>query len=195
MSMQVGAALSHQAIVLTRAPSQPSPAGAAAQPTAAPAGATGSANQGQYDASVEGLAGLLSEQGKEIMPPDLMLALHAMQQSSGFTGQSTVTSTGPADPAPATASQIAGQMMDSLGSKGVLTLAEVEKAENGSTSPGAATSLEDNSYSDVAADFANLSGGSNVMTTSQLTSAIQKYMDTQSQHPYGFGTRILSQPV
>jgi hypothetical protein len=34
-----------------------------------------------------------------------------------------------------------------------------------------------------------------VLTASQLTGAIQEFMDNQSEYPNGFGSRILSQPV
>ena len=76
-----------------------------------------------------------------------------------------------------------------------ITLADAEYAENGSAGPGAATSLDANSDGDIAADFSKLTGGSDVMTQPQLTSAIQQYMNTQSQHPDGFGPRILPQPA
>jgi hypothetical protein len=33
------------------------------------------------------------------------------------------------------------------------------------------------------------------MTQSQLTSAIQLYMNTQDERPHGFGSRTLSQPA
>jgi hypothetical protein len=48
---------------------------------------------------------------------------------------------------------------------------------------------------DIAADFSKLTGGSDVMTQPQLTSAIQQYMNTQSQHPDGFDPRILPLPA
>ena len=183
--------------------SKPSPTSyVGAQPTSAQAaqaaGATASTNQGQYDASVDGLAGLLSVQGAEIMPPNMMLALHALhalQQSGSSSWPPSSSASGPKDAAPVTASEVAGQMIDSLGSKGVLTLADVESAENGSTSPGAATSMDANSDSDIAADFSKLTGGTDVMTQSQLTSAIQLYMNTQDERPHGFGSRTLSQPA
>jgi len=201
--MQIAAVLQNYPIMVPKqGQSKPSPTTfIGAQPTSAatpqePA-ATASTDQGQHDASVEGLAGLLTVQGQEIMPPNMMLALHAMQQSGpSSSGQSSVSfSTGPADSAPVTASEVASQMVDSLGSNGVLTLADVENAENGSTNPAAATSLDSNSDTDIAADFDKLTGGTGVLTASQLTGAIQKYMDNQSQYPNGFGSRILSQPV
>jgi hypothetical protein len=198
--MEIAAVLHNYAInVPKQAQSKPSPTTyVGAQPTSAQAPqearATASTNQGQYDASVEGLAGLLSTQGQVIMPPNMMLALHASQQS-GVSAQSTSIATGPADAAPVTASEVAGQMIDSLGSNGVLTVADVENAENGSTSPDASTSLDANSDTDIAADFAKLTGGTGVLTASQLTGAIQKYMDTQSERPKGFVSRILPQPV
>jgi len=74
-------------------------------------------------------------------------------------------------------------------------LADAEYAENGSTGPGAATSLDANSDGDIAADFSKLTGGSDVMTQPKLTSAIQQYMNTQSQHPDGFDPRILPLPA
>jgi len=153
--------------------------------------AAGSASQGEYDSSMDGLAGLLSVQGSEICPPNLQLALVA---GPGGASSSSVTSTasGPTDPAPATASFIATQMMDSLGSNGVLTLADVEKAENGSTASSAATSPFANSDADIASDFNKLSGGTNTMTLPQLTNAIQQYMNNQSTYSKGFGSRTVS---
>ena len=200
--MNIAAVLQNYPIMVPKqGQSKPSPTSyVGAQPASADAtqkaDATASTNQGQYDASVDGLAGLLTVQGQEIMPPNIMLALHAMQgPGASSSGQCSASWTGPAEPAPVTASEVANQMMDSLGSNGVLTLADAENAENGSTSATAATSLDANSDNDIAADFAKLSGGAAAMTVSQLTNAVQKYIDNQSQYPHGFGTRVLSEPV
>jgi hypothetical protein len=155
--------------------------------------AAGSASQGEYDSSIDGLAGLLSAQGSEIVPPNLKLALIA---GSGGSSSSTILSSagGTTSSAPATATLIATQMMKSLGSDDVLTLADVEKAENGSTAASAVTSPESNSDADIATDFNKLSGGTNAMTVPQLTNAIQQYMDNQNQYSRGFGSRVVSKP-
>jgi hypothetical protein len=68
--------------------------------------------------------------------------------------------------------------MEAVGSNGVLTLAEVENAENGSAALNA-TSLNTNSDADIKADFEKMSGGATTMTAAQLAAAIQSYMDTQ----------------
>jgi hypothetical protein len=108
--------------------------------------------RGQYDASIQGLAGLLSTQGEEILPPNSNLALHA-PTSAGETSSSTGAATIAADAAAPTAFGVAQQMIDSLGSNGLLTLSDVEKAENGSTSPSANTTFNSNCSSDICRRF------------------------------------------
>jgi hypothetical protein len=196
--MQIAAPLYSSPILSAQTPSKPVPATiATASPTVAEsdqrADVAESASPSQYDASVDGLSALLSTQGEAIMPPNLTLALLALQTSGGSVEQCSAAAS--ADAAPVTASQAASQMINSLGSNGVLTLADVEVAENGSTDADAATSLDSNCDGDIAADFTQLSGGTDTMTASQLASAIQRYMDTQNQHEDGFGSRIVSDPA
>jgi hypothetical protein len=75
--------------------------------------------------------------------------------------------------------------MGALGSNGVLTLAEVQNAENGCTAAPAGDALDSNTDSDIAADFTQLSGGSSTMTLAQLTVAIQQDASPQNPHSYG----------
>jgi hypothetical protein len=172
----------------------PSYTAAVLKNVSAPSGASGAsdANQGEYNASIEGLAALLSMQGADIVPSNMELALHIPASASATN---SVTASVTAAGGPATAAVVAQQMMDSLGSNGVLSLADVEKAENGSTSSAAGTSVDSNPDSAISADFTKLSNGSGQLTLGQLTNAIQHYMDTQNQYPNGFGSRSISQPA
>jgi hypothetical protein len=76
--------------------------------------------------------------------------------------------------------------MDSFGSNGVLTLANVESAENGCASAPAGDLINSNTDADIAADFVQLSGGASTMTLTQLTSAVKLYADPQSQRLNGY---------
>jgi hypothetical protein len=158
------------------------------QNVSAPSGAT----QGQYNASIDGLAGLLSTQGAEIFSNE-----YGTGSAHTCLGEQNVHRYHSRHRRgwPVTAAVVAQQMIDSVGSNGVLTVANVEKAENGSTSASASTSIDSNSYSDIAADFTKLSNGTGELTTAQLTNAIQHYIDTQNLYPNGFGSRTISQPA
>jgi hypothetical protein len=136
--------------------------------------------QGTYTIDPFNLAMLLSSQGATIMPPNLRL--HPGQTSSAPQAgsvTSTETTGGTAPSGPLTASDVAKEIMDDFGSNGVLTVADVERAENGSTS-AAAGDVNANTNADIEADFAQLSDGATSMTLAQLTSAVKKYTDPQN---------------
>jgi hypothetical protein len=88
----------------------------------------------------------------------------------------SATASGKVSGSPATPAYVASQIIEGVGSNGVLTLAEVENAENGSK--GAPTS-NSNSDADIAADFDKMSGEASTMTAAQLASAIQSYVESQ----------------
>jgi hypothetical protein len=69
----------------------------------------------------------------------------------------------------------ANQIIGSLGSDGVLNLAEVENDEDGTD--GVPT-LRSNSYTVIAADFERISSESTTMTAAQLTRALQPQLDS-----------------
>jgi len=153
------------------APSYQSTTAAAATPPAEPSqdsATTSDANR--YLSDVSGIAALLSSQGEPVSDPNLVQFINPDLP----TGPRTVT--GDVSGPPATPSYVASQIIEGVGSDGVLTLAEVENAENGST--GAPTS-NSNSDTDIAADFEKMSGGSTTMTAAQLTNALQSYMANQ----------------
>jgi hypothetical protein len=144
-----------------------SPQAAAAPSQESPA----TANANRYLSSAGGMAALLTSQGATVTDPNLVQFIDPRMTA---TGPGTVS--GDVSGPPATPSYVASQIIAGIGSNGVLTLADVEKAENGST--GAPTS-NSNSDSNIAADFEKMSGGSTTMTATQLANALQSYMATQ----------------
>jgi hypothetical protein len=114
---------------------------------------------------------LLSSQGATVTDPNLVQFIDPRMAETG-SGTMTGNASGP----PATPSYVASRIMAGIGSNGVLTLADVENAENGTT--GTPTS-NSNSDTTIAADFEKLSGGSTTMTSAQLTNALKSYMATQ----------------
>jgi hypothetical protein len=145
-------------------------AGATPSPTSSQdSAATAEANR--HQSGVAGLAALLSSQGAAISDPNLVQFINP---SDVPTGPATVT--GDVSGPPATPSYVASQIIEGVGSDGVLTLAEAENAENGTA--GAPTS-DSNSDTDIAADFEKMSGGSTTMTAVQLAKALQSYMTNQ----------------
>jgi hypothetical protein len=125
----------------------------------------------RHQSGVAGLAALLSSQGAAVSDPNLVQFINPRDVP---TGSATVTGEVPGPPA--TASYVASQIIEGVGSDGVLTLAEAENAENGTA--GALTS-NSNSDTDIAADFEKMSGGSTTMTAMQLANALQSYMANQ----------------
>jgi hypothetical protein len=145
-------------------------AGATPPATAAPSqDSTATADANRYLSSAAGMAALLSSQGATVTDPNLVQFIDPRMIDTG-------SGTGDASGAPATPSYVASRIMAGIGSNGVLTLAEVENAENGTT--GAPTS-NSNSDTAIATDFEKLSGGSTTMTATQLTNALQSYMANQ----------------
>ena len=147
-------------------------AGATAQTTAAPSQeSAATANSNRSLSSAAGIAALLSSQGATVTDPNLVQFIDPRMAETG-SGTMTGNASGP----PATPSYVASQIIEGIGSNGVLTLADVENAENGAT--GTPTS-NSNSDTTIAADFEKLSGGSTTMTSAQLTNALKSYMATQ----------------
>jgi hypothetical protein len=158
------------------ATSQQSTLVASASPAVAPSQeSTDTAGANRYSSGVAGIAALLSSKGATVSDPNLVQFINPIDTPAGPRAV-----TGDASGPPATPSYVASQIIEGVGSDGVLTLAEVEKAENGTT--GAPTS-NSNSDSDIAADFEKLSGGSTTMTAAQLTKALQSYIASQSLAP------------
>jgi hypothetical protein len=164
---------------------QAAPAVPTQQPTALNGGQA-SSNTAQLD-----LATLLSSQGATIIPPQMRTPPQLITAPHAISFTATQPAGGNALSGPPTALEQANQIMGALGSNGVLTLAEVEKAENGRTAAPAGDALDSNTDSDIAADFTQLSGGSSAMTVAQLTSAIQQDANPQNQHPHSYGKVIL----
>jgi hypothetical protein len=141
------------------------------QAATAPDQAVATANANRYLSSVSGIAALLSSQGATITDPNLVQFINPRDVMPG-----SAAATGTVSGTPATPAYVASQIIEGVGSNGVLTLAEVENAENGTK--GAPTS-NSNSDTDIAADFDKMSGGASTMTAAQLAGAIQSYMDSQ----------------
>jgi hypothetical protein len=156
------------------ATSQESPPAAGTTPpaTGAPSQeSAATANANRSLSSAGGIAALLSTQGATVTDPSLVQFINPLMVKTG-PGVLTGNASGP----PATPSYVANQIIEGIGSNGVLTLTDVENAENGTT--GAPTS-NSNSDTAIATDFEKLSGGSTTMTATQLANALQSYMTFQ----------------
>ena len=169
------------------ATTQAAPAQAAQQPAASNSARV----DGTYSMSQINLAMLLSSQGATIIAPEMQISPELASQPHSVSLSAPAPIGGAESSGPPTASQEAQQIMDSLGSNGVLTLASVESAENGCTSAPASDLLDSNTDADITADFTQLSGGGGAMTLAQLTSAIQKNANPQNQHPDSDGKVVL----
>src|ERR1700678_577440 len=154
------------------ATSQRSTTAASAIPPAAPSeGSTATADANRYLSGVAGIAALLSSQGAAVSDPNLVQFINPLDTP---TGPGTVT--GDVSGPPATPSYVASQIIEGVGANGVLTLAEVENTENGTSGTPPSNS---NSAASIATDFEKMSGGSTTMTAAQLGKALQSYMNTQ----------------
>lgn len=147
-------------------------AGATPPATAAPSQeSAAAANANRSLSSAAGIAALLSSQGATITDPNLVQFVDPRMVKPG-SGTTTGNAPGP----PATPSYVASQIIEGIGANGVLTLGDVENAENGT--PGAPTANL-NSDTTIATDFEKLSGGSTTTTATQLTNALRSYMANQ----------------
>src|ERR1700678_2700679 len=176
-----------------------SPTGYTTTPTASagtdqqPTAASGSGQALNTNSSVQiSLAMLLSSQGATIVPANFQLSPYSsLSQSSTATVSFTGTSGSDAPSGPPTAASEAMQIMDSLGSNGVLSLANVQSAENGCTTAPLRDLINSNTDADIASDFTKLSGGGSTMTLAQLTSAIQGNANPQNQPSNSYGKVVM----
>jgi len=133
------------------------------------------ATNSQYDSAVGTFTALLSAQGEAVGNPLLALSLRAPPSSEITRATATVPAplrdlVGPTPPLPSGAF-LANEIVGSLGNGSDLTLAQAEQAMATPAGTG------QNSAASITADFAALSGGSDVLSAGQLATAIQEFRD------------------